>query len=782
MINEISDVIKNLRLHIGKESFIEVFLSSLYKIFEPNEIYFFSIIESKIEGVKFSDYKIEKVDFNLEEISFYFNIDIEYLKNRNYGIIEDLSYGNAQKVFIFKIEDITYLLILKNIKKLEIFRYLKLFQEILGFIVYSYYYIQKQQKRDSDFFLESLATFAHEIKHPLSIIKTSLELIKIPEIDEKEREKIIEIANAAIIELTEEIDNLIIQPTQKKEFEKFSLNELLQEIIKEVEPLALVKDIKISYDIDKIIIIGSRNNLKKALLNIFINAIKYNKREGKVYIQAKKINNIIQIKIKDTGIGIPKELHQKIFEKYFRGEHPGIKGTGLGLYIAKKIIEQHQGTIEVESTPGEGSEFIITLYQDQKPLKSYFLLFSLIIFSFFVMLNIFPIIPYRPNKFQGNQFIVYHTISDSIIRTKRETNFECEFRKTLLFKKERINCKIWKGELEGELKNVNFELDTPRIKLKNVGTNFSLFTENEITGLSVYEGMLKGKGYQFNAGIGAIIEKGVKTLPLLSAVKNVDYKNLLSGELEIYWEDVSGAKEYEVVIAKDEKFINVLNLLRTFEPKVVIKIETDGFYYIKIQAIDENKLKGSPYTSKIKNLNHLTRGIFYRQIGNFYEALREFERSNQDFEGKEVLPLSEIAWTYYLKGDYYKAIEKYKEALKISRLEKDLVRLARTYYHLNNLEEAKKLYKEVLEKNKSNLDALWGLADIYIKEKNISKALEYLYQVKQIDNTYPLLHYSLAKVYILNGDIYRAISELKIELKFHPDTKEAKELLSKIKK
>jgi tetratricopeptide (TPR) repeat protein len=229
--------------------------------------------------------------------------------------------------------------------------------------------------------------------------------------------------------------------------------------------------------------------------------------------------------------------------------------------------------------------------------------------------------------------------------------------------------------------------------------------------------MLKGKGYQFNAGIGAIIEKGVKTLPLLSAVKNIDYKNLLSGELEIYWEAVSGAKEYEVVIAKDEKFINVLNLLRTSEPKVVIKIETDGFYYIKIQTIDENKLKGSPYTSKIKNLYHLTRGIFYRQIGNFDEALREFERSNQDFEGKEVLPLSEIAWTYYLKGDYYKAIEKYKEALKISRVEKDLVRLARTYYHLNSLEEAKKLYKEVLEKNKSNLDALWGLAEIYIKEK-----------------------------------------------------------------
>jgi hypothetical protein len=202
---------------------LKFFLSSLYKIFEPNEIYFFSIIESKIEGVKFSDYKIEKVDFNPEEFSFYFNIDIESLKNRNYGIIEDLSYGNAQKVFIFKIEDITYLLILKNIKKPEIFRYLKLFQEILGFIVYSYYYIQKQQKRDYDFFLESLATFAHEIKHPLSTIKTSLELIKIPEIDEKEKEKIIDIANAAIIELTEEIDNLIIQPTQKKNLKNFHL-------------------------------------------------------------------------------------------------------------------------------------------------------------------------------------------------------------------------------------------------------------------------------------------------------------------------------------------------------------------------------------------------------------------------------------------------------------------------------------------------------------------------------------------------------------------------------
>ena len=112
--------------------------------------------------------------------------------------------------------------------------------------------------------------------------------------------------------------------------------------------------------------------LTKATAAIIKNAIVYNKQGGEVHIiiKARVLKTLdrtmhgIEIKVTDTGIGIAKEFQEKIFDKFFRVDSSlsyEVSGVGIGLFIAKKIIELHGGVIEVKSELGKGSEFTISL-------------------------------------------------------------------------------------------------------------------------------------------------------------------------------------------------------------------------------------------------------------------------------------------------------------------------------------------------------------------------------------------------------------------------------------
>jgi signal transduction histidine kinase len=114
-----------------------------------------------------------------------------------------------------------------------------------------------------------------------------------------------------------------------------------------------------------LIVMGDRDRLAQVIGNLIGNAVKYSPQGGPVEIAAGRRGDVLRVEIVDHGLGIPLEDQPEVFTKFFRGDAAarGIPGTGLGLAVAREIVEAHGGTIGFESSPGAGSTFWIELAQ-----------------------------------------------------------------------------------------------------------------------------------------------------------------------------------------------------------------------------------------------------------------------------------------------------------------------------------------------------------------------------------------------------------------------------------
>ncbi|MGQ9471997.1 MAG: sensor histidine kinase [Candidatus Aminicenantales bacterium] len=149
-------------------------------------------------------------------------------------------------------------------------------------------------------------------------------------------------------------------------FKPVSLEAMLRRQMETFKPLADENKISLSLEkgAGKDIILADEASLEQALANLIHNAIKYNRPGGSVFLRIRQVNGKVGVDIQDTGVGIPPEHLPFIFDQFYRvpGTGQGMtKGTGLGLSIAKKIIEAHDGTIEVVSEVDKGSTFTVIL-------------------------------------------------------------------------------------------------------------------------------------------------------------------------------------------------------------------------------------------------------------------------------------------------------------------------------------------------------------------------------------------------------------------------------------
>ena len=139
----------------------------------------------------------------------------------------------------------------------------------------------------------------------------------------------------------------------------------MAEILSTVRPLTRAKQINlaITHNPDEIIS-ADRLRFKQILYNLLSNAVKFTPMLGEIRIDCSRQESCVTITVSDTGVGIPPEEHDAIFEKFHQvraGAAAAREGTGLGLAIAKRLVERHGGKIWLESTPGLGSQFSFTL-------------------------------------------------------------------------------------------------------------------------------------------------------------------------------------------------------------------------------------------------------------------------------------------------------------------------------------------------------------------------------------------------------------------------------------
>ncbi|RLG55913.1 MAG: hypothetical protein DRN88_05050 [Candidatus Hydrothermarchaeota archaeon] len=214
-----------------------------------------------------------------------------------------------------------------------------------------------------------ISNVSHELKTPIAIVKSSIELA-LKEKDRKEEEKFLRIALKAVDRQLNIVNKLMrIAEIETSKFrispKKIDLEELISSAIEEIYPLALTKKIHIKKSFKgNLIVRADEEKIYEVLINLLENAIKYNKENGKIYVNAESKEDYVEISIRDIGIGIKTENLRKIFDKFFQ-EKPSAReskgGIGLGLTIVKEIVEAHGGVIWVESKVGRGSKFTFTI-------------------------------------------------------------------------------------------------------------------------------------------------------------------------------------------------------------------------------------------------------------------------------------------------------------------------------------------------------------------------------------------------------------------------------------
>lgn len=218
---------------------------------------------------------------------------------------------------------------------------------------------------------EFLSMAAHELRTPITALVGYLDMLQ-QKISPEEAQKIAE-DMALLHSLTKDLRNLIEelldvsrieQGRLTYEMSEVDINKVIQDVVTTLIPKAKEKNLTINFQpINLPIVKSDRNRLRQVITNLIGNSVKYT-LQGSVDISAAKKDKFIEVSIRDTGIGIPPEELSKLFSKFHRVQDKktqSVRGTGLGLWITKQIVETMGGKISVESIYGTGSRFSFTI-------------------------------------------------------------------------------------------------------------------------------------------------------------------------------------------------------------------------------------------------------------------------------------------------------------------------------------------------------------------------------------------------------------------------------------
>jgi len=227
--------------------------------------------------------------------------------------------------------------------------------------------IERLERVRKDF----VANVSHELRTPLAAIRGYAEtLLDGALLDQANNRRFVEIIQAQATRLSNIASDLLTiseleSSAEAPKAHPVSIRAVLESALRTVDSAARIRGVQLKCAaIDDLKVLGHELRLEQVFVNLLDNAVKFNRPNGQVRVEAYSSNGGACVSIRDTGIGIPSEDLPRVFERFYRVDKARSRemgGTGLGLSIVKHVIEQMNGAIKVDSRLGEGSEFTLTL-------------------------------------------------------------------------------------------------------------------------------------------------------------------------------------------------------------------------------------------------------------------------------------------------------------------------------------------------------------------------------------------------------------------------------------
>ena len=217
------------------------------------------------------------------------------------------------------------------------------------------------------------ANAAHELRTPLALMQVQLDLYNSAshpgnDADTLQTIKMVTEQNDKLNRMVKTLLDMSELQTVGRD-DKIILDAIVEEVLADLEPLAVEKNIKLIGKCEDATMIGSDILIYRLVYNLVENAIKYNHPLGQVTVTAYQRNKHVYLSVEDTGSGIPKELRERVFEPFFRVDKSRSRelgGVGLGLALVHEIVRVHDGSISIKSNPAGGTIFEVIFDQKSK--------------------------------------------------------------------------------------------------------------------------------------------------------------------------------------------------------------------------------------------------------------------------------------------------------------------------------------------------------------------------------------------------------------------------------
>jgi len=300
-----------------------------------------------IEGIEVLEHiKQQKLDLAVMMITSYASIDLA-VKATNSGAFNFVPKPFTKQELITAIESITKHIFLKRMTR-------------------------KMKAEGKNIRFKFLSVLSHELKSPINAIEGYLGIMQEKQLgdDIVKYEKMIDRSLARIksmrVLIMDMLDFTKIESGKKnRNIQELNIIEIAETAIDSVETLAKQRNLTLSVNFPpEQNYTSDASEMEIIFNNLLSNAVKYNKENGTVFFTINNNENKLEIIVEDTGIGMSEDEKSHLFEEFMRAKNENTKniaGTGLGLSIMKKIVELNNGTVQVESTPGKGSKFTVTL-------------------------------------------------------------------------------------------------------------------------------------------------------------------------------------------------------------------------------------------------------------------------------------------------------------------------------------------------------------------------------------------------------------------------------------